>query len=205
VGDRGAGIDAGLLARIFEPFVQGDRTLARSQGGLGLGLALVKGIVELHGGAVHAESGGIGKGSEFIVQLPLRSGAPAPLAEVASRARGRGRQRVLVVDDNVDAANSLADLLRLLGHEVEVAHDGPSALEKLEASTPDIVCCDIGLPGMSGYDVARQVRDKGKAIRLVAVSGYARADDVKRAREAGFDAHLAKPPDPDEIARLLDG
>ena len=204
VRDTGAGIDADLLPRLFDPFVQGDRTLARSEGGLGLGLALVKGLVELHGGDVRVESAGIGKGTEFVVRLPPPGGTAVSTAPRANVQSANGALRVLVVDDNKDAAESLADLLRMLGHEADVAHDGPSALAKLGMSAPDVVLCDIGMPGMSGYEVAKAVRAGGnRGVRLVALSGYAQADDVKRAMEAGFDAHVAKPPDPDELARLL--
>ncbi len=204
VRDTGAGIEAPLLPHVFEPFVQGDRTLSRTEGGLGLGLALVKGIVELHGGEVQVESAGIGKGAEFVVRFPLHEGAAAVVHGPAGALAANGSRRVLVVDDNVDAAETLADLLRLLGHEVEVAHDGPGALEKLRAGAPEVVFCDIGLPGMSGYEVARAMRaSNGDDLQLVALTGYAQAEDVKRAIEAGFDAHVAKPPDLAEIEKLL--
>jgi signal transduction histidine kinase len=203
VRDTGAGIDPELLAHLFDPFVQGDRTLARTEGGLGLGLALVKGLVELHGGSVRAESAGDGRGAEFVVRLPLVALLPAQDAPPGRFARTNVEHRVLVVDDNVDAADSLADLLRLLGHQVEVAYDGPTALGKVGASRPDVVFCDIGLPGMSGYDVAKAVRAAGNSMRLVALSGYAQPGDVKQAVEAGFDAHIAKPLDPDELAHVL--
>jgi PAS domain S-box-containing protein len=203
VRDTGAGIDATVLPRLFGAFVQAERTLARSEGGLGLGLALVKGIVELHGGTVRAESAGIGKGAEFIVRLPIAE-APVITSEVAPIHSGARAKRVLIVDDNRDAAESLADILRMLGHEAEVAHDGPSALAKLGARAPDAVLCDIGLPGMDGYEVAKAMRAAGRrAVKLVALTGYAQEDDVKHAMEAGFDAHVAKPPNLGEIARLL--
>jgi PAS domain S-box-containing protein len=198
VRDTGAGIAPDLLPHVFDPFVQGERTLARTEGGLGLGLALVKGIVELHGGTVRAQSAGEGRGAELLVRLPL---APAAGRDVpASPDPGR---RVLVVDDNRDAADSLAQLVRMLGHAAEVAYDGPSALEKARANPPDVVLCDIGLPGLSGYEVARALRAERVAIRLVAITGYARADDVRLAVEAGFDAHVPKPCDPGDIGRLL--
>jgi PAS domain S-box-containing protein len=204
VRDTGAGIEPGLLPRVFEPFVQGDRTLARTEGGLGLGLALVKAVVELHGGEVRAESAGVGKGAEFVLRLPLAERAAAGAVRGGRvRARGGGR-RVLIVEDNRDAAESLAEILRLNGHEVELAADGPTALESLRARRPDVVLCDIGLPGMDGYALAREMRAAvDGALRLVALSGYAQPEDVRRAAEAGFDAHVAKPPDPEEIARLL--
>jgi signal transduction histidine kinase/CheY-like chemotaxis protein len=204
VRDTGAGIDPALLPRVFEPFVQGERTLARTEGGLGLGLALVKGIAELHGGSVCVESAGRGRGAEFIVRLPaVAAAAPHERAPATDGERGRGR-RVLVVDDNADAAESLADVVKLLGHEVEVAFDGPAALERARASHPDVLLCDLGLPGIDGYEVARRLRaEGGRGMRLIAVSGYAQPEDVSRALEVGFDAHLAKPPPPEEIERLL--
>jgi len=204
VRDTGAGIDPALLPRVFEPFVQGERTLARTEGGLGLGLALVKGIVELHGGTARADSAGRDQGAELTIRLPLLAdGALADARDGASAAAAL--RRVLVVDDNPDAADSLADLLGIAGHAVEVAHDGPTAVERARANPPDVVLCDIGLPGMSGYDVARALRGDPalRATRLIALSGYAQAEDRRRAQEAGFDAHVAKPPDIDELMRLV--
>jgi PAS domain S-box-containing protein len=203
VRDTGAGIHANLLPTIFEPFVQGERTLARAEGGLGLGLALVKGIAELHGGSVRAESAGKGKGSEFVVRLPVVASTTLsePPDPIERRPRGR---RVLVVDDNQDAAESLADLVRMLGHTVDVAYDGPTAIEKAHATPPDVVLCDIGLPGMTGYEVAKALRtDNRDGMQIFAVSGYARSEDVQRAIDAGFDGHVAKPCDPQKIERLL--
>jgi PAS domain S-box-containing protein len=204
VRDTGAGIELALLSHLFEPFVQGDRTLDRTGGGLGLGLALVKGIVELHGGTVRVASEGVGRGAEFVLRLPL--GAPTtPVREDVARGRlsSRGR-RVLVVDDNTDAAESLGALLRLHGHTVEIAHDGQGALAKVESAAPDIVFCDIGLPGMSGYEVAQALRARGSRVHLVALTGYAQRSDVDRAKRAGFDSHVAKPPDVEELTRLVD-
>ena len=203
VRDTGTGIDPALLRTIFEPFVQGPRSLARSEGGLGLGLALVRGIAELHGGSADACSGGPGAGAEFIVRLPLTAPAgtgpdPAPPAP-----RGDPR-RVLVVDDNKDAADSLRLLLKLLGHQAEVAYDGTAALAMARRDPPDLVLCDLGLPGMDGFELARRLRAALPACpRLVAVSGYAQREDVERSLAAGFDGHIAKPPDPAEIARQL--
>ncbi len=201
VRDTGAGIEPELLPRLFDAFVQGDRTLARSDGGLGLGLALVKGIVGLHGGTVAAESAGTGKGATFVIQLPLgarpgteRVGAPVRAPEP------RKRRRVLVVDDNEDGANTLAEVVEMLGHAVEVAYDGPTAIEKARAALPDVVLCDIGLPGMTGLDVARALRAVcAGGMRLIALSGFAQSEDVRRATEAGFDAHVAKPCDVAQI------
>ena len=209
VRDTGVGIDAELLPQLFDPFVQGARTLARSEGGLGLGLSLVKGLVELHGGAVRARSEGVGKGAEFVVTLPLVGprAEPRPPVEAAPAPAPAARsRRVLVVDDNRDAAASLGELVALFGHEVEIAHDGWSAIEKARARTPDVVLCDIGLPEMTGYEVARALRaEHDRSLRLVAVSGYAQVEDVDLATAAGFDAHVAKPPDPERIAGLLAG
>ncbi len=208
VRDTGVGMDADLVQHVFEPFAQARQSLARTTGGLGLGLALVKGVVELHGGTVHAESAGRGKGSEFVLRLPL----PGALetchghATSASPEHTNGTRRVLVVEDNADAAASLADLLRTFGHDVEVAHDGTTALTMARTRRPDVVLCDIGLPGMSGYDVAQALRTmRHRGMRLVAVTGYARPEDVKRASEAGFDAHVAKPFDPETIDGLVSG
>jgi CheY-like chemotaxis protein len=206
VRDDGAGIDPSLLEMIFEPFTQVNQTLARTEGGLGLGLAQVKGLVALHGGEVRAVSEGPGQGADFVVKLPLlsRIAAPATDARVGTPQTTARRRRVLVVDDNRDAAETLAQLVELFGHEAEVAFDGPSAIAKARANPPDVVLCDIGLPGMDGYAVARELRAmRHDGIRLVAVSGYAQAEDMAKAAEAGFDVHVAKPPDPGRIERLL--
>jgi PAS domain S-box-containing protein len=204
VRDTGVGIDLTALPLIFDAFMQAERTVARSEGGLGLGLALVKGITELHGGEVSAVSAGIGRGAEFVVRLPIEEGElAAPSEEVPAHREGH-RWRVLVVDDNADAAESLAEILRMFGHEVYVASDGPTALAKLGSSRPDIVLADIGLPGMNGYELAKTIRASGsRDVQLVALTAHAQADDVRQAIEAGFDAHVAKPPDPEELANLL--
>jgi signal transduction histidine kinase len=203
VRDTGAGIDPALLPRIFDPFVQGARPLAGSDGGLGLGLALVKGIVELHGGSVAARSDGPGRGAEVVIRLPLAA-ATAPEAPAPAAPHPSAPRRILVVDDNVDAADTLSDLLRMLGHAVDVAYDGPSALARAQAVHPDVVLCDLGLPGMSGYDVARALRAAAAPpARLLAVSGYAQPEDVRRAAEAGFDGHVSKPCDVAVIEQLI--
>jgi len=204
VRDSGAGIEPAVRPHIFEPFVQSQQTLARSGGGLGLGLAIVKAVVELHGGTVDAQSDGAGGGSEFIVRFPRIAGPEVAVAPAAGARPSVHAKRVLVVDDNRDAAESLARMVTLFGHTTFVAHDGAGALDLAAHSRPHAVLCDIGLPGMSGYEVARRLRrDAGPASRLIAVTGYAQPDDVKKAVEAGFDAHVAKPPDPAEINRLL--
>jgi PAS domain S-box-containing protein len=203
VRDTGAGIDPRQLSTIFEPFTQGEQDLARTEGGLGLGLALVKGLVELHGGRVAAFSEGPGRGTDVTVRLPLVA-ADAPQRSEGRAIHGPARRRVLIVDDNHDAAETLAELVRFLGHDAEVAFDGVTALGQARASRPDVILCDIGLPGMDGYAVAREVLRGGPSgVRLVAVSGYARPEDIERAAAAGFEGHVAKPADPEQIQRVL--
>ena len=206
VRDDGMGIEAELLSRLFAPFAQADRSLDRARGGLGLGLALVKGLAELHGGSVEALSEGTGRGAEFIVRLPLE-GEPPALAEMAAAPPSRGRRRrILIVEDNRDSADSLRILLQLLGHEVQVAYTGPAGVEAAKEWRPDIVLCDIGLPGLDGYGVARELRLNPitARVRLLALTGYGHDDDRRRSREAGFDHHLVKPADPGELQRLLE-
>jgi two-component system CheB/CheR fusion protein len=205
VKDDGAGIGPELIGMLFQPFTQAERTLERSRGGLGLGLALVKGVVELHGGSVAAHSDGEGKGTEIVVTLRAIP-APAAAQERPVR-RAAGRRRVLLVEDNADAASSLRDLLALRGHEVHVAADGPAGVEAALRLRPDLVLCDVGLPGMSGYEVARRLR-RDPALdgtTLVAVTGYATAEDAARALGAGFHHHLTKPMDLEAVVRLLEG
>jgi two-component system CheB/CheR fusion protein len=193
VRDTGSGIPPELRERLFEPFAQAPQTLERARGGLGLGLAMVKGLVELHGGTVGIASAGVGMGTEITVLLPLAP-APAQVAPAAELSDGPPR-RVLIVEDNHDVAYSLLEVLTLLGHEGRMAHDGPAALALARESRPEIVLCDLGLPGMDGYAVAKAFRgDKAlQGIYLVALSGYARPEDIRHAREAGFDRHVAKP------------
>jgi two-component system CheB/CheR fusion protein len=201
VRDTGIGIPPDVLPRLFQPFMQEERSLARTRGGLGLGLALVKGLVELHGGTVRVASAGEGCGSEFTVELPLAVRRPSGAEPVG---RAGPRRRILLVEDNVDAAETLADVLRIAGHEVEVAHDGVEGIRRATALRPEAILCDIGLPGIDGYEVARRLRaDGGAETFLVALTGYALPDDLRRAREAGFDAHLTKPAHPDEIEDVL--
>jgi PAS domain S-box-containing protein len=211
VEDTGAGIDPGLLPHVFDLFIQEDRSLERKQGGLGLGLTLVRRLVEMHGGRVEAASAGPGLGSAFTIRLP-RLGAeasePAAAAERADEDLPAGpARRILVVDDQPDSTDSMALFLRLRGHEVRIAHDGPSALDEIERYRPDVVFLDLGLPGMSGYDVARRVRmmDDLRSLRLVALTGYGTDADRQRTRAAGFDVHLAKPVDPRALDALLAG
>ena len=208
VRDTGIGIPADLLPRVFEPFTQEERLLDRAQGGLGIGLALVRSLVALHGGRVQAFSAGRGCGSEFVLYLPVSGQAPtASGGERATVGRVKAAsRRILVVDDNVDSAESLAVLLRVTGHEVRTAHAGRAALEAARACVPEIVLLDIGLPGMDGYEVARRLRqDLGLAdVLLVAMTGYGQDEDRRRSHEAGFNAHLVKPVDLNELHALLE-
>jgi CheY-like chemotaxis protein len=205
IRDTGAGIAPDMLPRIFEPFIQADQSLDRSQGGLGIGLTLARRLVEMHGGTIEAHSAGLGQGSEFNVRLPAIE-AVKTVAPSGKSSSDRGTHcRVLVVDDNVDAAESLAMLVGLQGHEVRVAHDGYSALEQVTDFRADVVLLDIGLVGLDGYEVARRLRRQSSAenLLLIAVTGYGRPEDRFRSREAGFDYHLVKPVDPDRLCRLL--
>ncbi len=209
VRDTGVGIPPAMLPRVFDLFTQVDRTLGRSQGGLGIGLALVKRLVEMHGGRVEAQSGGRGQGSEFTIRLPL---APE-LADTAASAAGsaspeasvRARRRFLVVDDNRDAADSLAMLLRLQGAEVHVAYEGQAALDSARAARPDIVLLDLGMPGMDGFEIAARLRadlELGDAL-LVALTGWGQPEHRRATAEAGFDRHLVKPVDLGDLRALL--
>jgi CheY-like chemotaxis protein len=203
VADTGAGITPELLPRIFDLFVQGDRTLDRTQGGLGIGLAIVKRLVQMHGGEVAAESPGLERGSTFEIRLPrvARPQAQNPEA-VAFKATP---QRVLVVDDNLDAANSLAALLNLQGHETQAVYSGREALERIESFRPNVALIDIGLPKMNGYELAKRLREAlcGEALRLVALTGYGQVEDRERAQAAGFDGYLVKPVDMAALERVL--
>jgi PAS domain S-box-containing protein len=205
VRDSGRGIEPDMIERIFDMFVQGRAPLQRIGGGLGVGLALARRLAELHGGTVEARSEGVNRGSEFTLRLPLgaRDGA-AQKPEQPARRPGVAR-RVLVVDDNVDAASMLDMLLRSLGHETRVAHEGTAALRVAEEFRPDIVLLDIGMPGIDGYEVARRLRTLAKArpMRIVAVTGWGQEGDRERSREAGFDLHLVKPVDANELSRAL--
>ncbi|HSN85422.1 MAG TPA: ATP-binding protein [Thermoanaerobaculia bacterium] len=207
VADTGIGLEPAMLAQVWEVFSQADSSLERSRGGLGLGLALAKGFVELNGGEVRAESAGLGRGASFTFSLPrIEESAPAPAPEPAASEPARpGALRILVIEDNVDAAETLGDLLRLFGHEVRLAHTGPEGIEAARAARPDVVLCDIGLPGMDGYAVARQLRREPDTapVRLVALTGYGRDSDRLEAEEAGFDLHLVKPVEPSDLRQLL--
>jgi CheY-like chemotaxis protein len=209
VRDNGIGIEPDMLPHVFDLFVQLDRAATRSQGGLGIGLTLVKNLVEMHGGSIEARSAGLGEGSEFLVRLPLSSVE----RRIDSGDDGDGRQvecstsgrRLLVVDDNEDAANSLALLLKLKGHHVEVAHHGRAALTIAERYLPELIFLDIGMPGMDGYEVARRLRQHPdlKNVVLAALTGWGQQEDRRRSAEAGFDHHLVKPPEPNLVDSLL--
>jgi signal transduction histidine kinase/CheY-like chemotaxis protein len=209
VADNGIGIRPEALASLFELFVQADRVPGRVSEGLGLGLALVKLLVEMHGGRVMAASDGPGRGSEFTVRLPLAfapAGRPTTRRDSAETARPAPRSlRVLVCDDNEDAADSLGTLLRLRGHQVNVCYNGPEALAAAEPFQPDVVLLDIGLPGgMDGYEVARRLQSDGaRTATLVALTGFGQEDDRRRSSEAGFQAHLVKPVEPRVLEDLL--
>jgi PAS domain S-box-containing protein len=206
VSDNGAGIAPEVRSQVFDLFTQADHALDRSQGGLGIGLSLVKSIVALHGGEVWAESAGLGAGSRFTVRLPLGA-APVEASGGAARPASRRRVlRMLVVDDNADSVDAMAMLLESLGHRVETATRGDIALEKAATSWPEVVLLDIGLPGMSGYDLARALRAMPFPVPpvLIAISGYGRDSDRALAREAGFDHHLVKPADPQALFAIID-
>jgi PAS domain S-box-containing protein len=206
VQDRGVGIEPDLFPRLFDVFAQADDSLDRSRGGLGVGLSLVKGLVRLHGGEVEASSGGPGLGAAFTVRLPLKEEPPALQATPAPPATPAGEPvRILIVEDNRDAADSLRILLELLGHQVAVAYSGPEGVQLAREMRPDVVLCDIGLPGLDGYGVAGELRhDPATAdAQLIAITGYGQEEDRRRARQAGFDHHLTKPVDPAALQRLL--
>ncbi len=205
VRDQGMGFAPELGDRLFQPFIQAERTLHRSRGGLGLGLSLVRGLVELHGGTVEARSGGPGMGAEFLVRLPLSEEAPLRPADRERDPTRMVRRRVLIVEDNADAADTLREVLLVWDHEVEIARDGVEGIEKAHAFRPDLVLCDLGLPRLDGYEVARAIRASPDlaGTYLVAVTGYASSADQRRAADAGFNRHLAKPVPMDVIEEVL--
>jgi signal transduction histidine kinase len=202
VVDNGVGISQELLPQIFDLFVQSDRSLDRSLGGMGIGLSVVKQLVEMHGGTVEARSAGPGRGATFEIRLPLIDTRVPVQDERAPQSLSA--RRVLIVDDNADAANSLSLLLKMEGHEAEPVYDPRDALERLPHFDPQVILLDIGLPGMDGYEVARRVRAQGSAARIVALTGYGQSDDIQRATEAGFDSHLIKPVDLRLLLREID-
>jgi PAS domain S-box-containing protein len=210
IRDDGVGIPPEMLGRIFDMFTQVDRSLERSQGGLGIGLSLVKRLVEMHGGSVEAHSEGLGRGSEFVVRLPSIAPRETRGAKTSGRSDGLGRSplcRILVVDDNTDAALTLGAMLELQGHEVRTAYDGLAALEIAASFQPDVALLDIGLPGMNGRETARRIRSQpwGREMLLVAVTGWGQGEDKKRSIEAGFDLHMVKPIDHSALEGLLAG
>ncbi|HVK13626.1 MAG TPA: ATP-binding protein [Gemmataceae bacterium] len=208
VRDEGIGIPPPMLTRVFEMFTQVDRSLEKSHGGLGVGLGIVKRLVEMHGGAVEARSEGEGRGSEFVVRLPVAGpavGTHQPPDQRAGEATPPGPRRILVVDDNEDSADSLGQLLELLGHEVRTAYDGEAGVTEAGAFRPHVVLMDIGMPRLNGYDAARRIRGQpwGKQVVLVALTGWGQEGDRRRSREVGFDAHLVKPVEPAALDKLL--
>jgi CheY-like chemotaxis protein len=212
VRDTGIGISGEVLPRVFDIFTQGDRSLERAQGGLGIGLSLVRGLVELHGGSVAAHSAGLGQGSEFTVRLPVLAPAAREIRTADGDSDGDGEppavaahRRILVADDNTDSAESLALLLTLRGSEVRTAHDGWEAVETAAAFGPDIVLLDIGMPRLNGYEAARKIREqaRGKRVVLIALTGWGQDEDRRRSTDAGFDFHLVKPVDFAALEQLL--
>jgi CheY-like chemotaxis protein len=209
IRDTGEGIPREMLAKIFDMFAQVDQSLARSHGGLGVGLTLVRRLVEMHDGSVQAHSDGPGTGSEFVVRLP----ATPEIAPQSNPGQGHGSEapgrltpvRILLVDDNVDAAQSLAVILKSRGHSVHVVHDGLAALEATQSQGLDVVLLDIGLPGMNGFQVAKRLRSEGatKDLLLIALSGYGQDEDLRNSRLAGFNHHLIKPININDLLQLL--
>lgn len=205
VRDEGCGIDPQILPHVFDLFMQADRSLDRTQGGLGIGLTVVKQLAQLHGGSVEARSEGLGCGSEFIVRLPLQGiETAAPPAPSAAPLMALGR-RVLIVEDNMDSAESLAMLLSAAGHDIRSTHDGVSALAALEHFAAEWALLDIGLPGMDGYQLAQSIRERyrERPLRLYALSGYGRHEDRALAAASGFDGFLTKPVDPARLLALI--
>ena len=206
VKDSGIGISAAALPRVFNMFSQVHSTTDRSEGGLGIGLALAQGLIELHGGAIEANSDGLGCGSEFTVRLPRRAPhAPKAAPNKPVVTTSPLRRRILIADDNRDSAETLAALLRMEGHDVTSVHDGPVALSAFGELKPDVALLDIGMPGLTGYEVARKMRQSicGASLTLIAITGWGQDIDKERAYAAGFDHHLTKPVDPHRLAELL--
>jgi signal transduction histidine kinase len=206
IKDDGVGIAADRIHTIFELFAQAENAIGRSQGGMGIGLALVRTLVDLHGGSIRASSDGIGKGSEFVIRLPLATGAPATVAQHAPQAAGRPAppRKIVIVEDNTDVRELLRLKLRKLGHNVDAVGDGVTGVATIVDSKPHMALIDIGLPRLDGYQVAAQVRSKlGRDVVLIAVSGFGQPEDKRKALEAGFDDHLTKPADVQDIESLL--
>jgi CheY-like chemotaxis protein len=207
VKDTGIGIAADQLPSLFQMFSQVDSSLERSQGGLGIGLTLVKRLVEMHGGRIEARSGGLGKGSEFVVRLPVvvESSEPVAPAEKDEPPAPKSSLRILIVDDNRDAADSLVMLLRLMGNDTRTAYDGQEGVDVAGEFRPDVMLLDIGLPKLDGHEACRRIRAQswGKNVVLIAVTGWGQEEDRRRSHEAGFDHHMVKPVDPQELVKLL--
>jgi CheY-like chemotaxis protein len=207
VRDSGIGIAAEQLPRLFQMYSQVEGTLERSQGGLGIGLTLVKRLVEMHGGRIEARSEGPGKGSEFVVRLPLvveASGTLAP-AERVEPSAPKSSLRILIVDDNRDSADCLGMLLRIMGNDIRTAYDGQRGVDLAGEFRPDVVLLDIGLPKLDGYQACQRIREQawGQAMVLIAVTGWGQEEDRRRSHEAGFDHHMVKPVDPHALMKLL--
>ena len=205
VSDNGTGIAPEVLPHIFDLFTQGPRSLARSEGGLGIGLNVVRNLVTMHGGTITAESPGIGQGSRFILRLPACALPEAAPPQADARPACAGGCRVLIIEDNPDACDTLKAFLDMEGHDVSMVHDGQAGLDMLLAHPFDVVVCDIGLPGMDGLEVMTRLRASNAAVQPVAIglSGYGQAEDRARAALAGFDHYLVKPVDPDELLALV--
>jgi len=210
VKDSGLGISSDMLPRVFDLFAQERQTIDRSHGGLGLGLTIAKRLVELHGGTIEARSDGVGAGSQFVIRLPLaRADVDASVAEQthAKRSAARSGRRILVVDDNADAARLMAEALEVVGHDTRLAFDGPGALQAAAEFAPDAALLDLGLPLMDGYEVAARIIADSRGRRppvLVAVTGYGQVSDQEKTREAGFAAHVVKPVDVPRLVSLLE-
>jgi CheY-like chemotaxis protein len=205
--DNGPGIPADMLERVFEMFTRSTSNAEIAHSGLGIGLALVKSIVEMHGGRVEARCAGAGHGAEFVIRLPVLDELPAIVDSpiVSGNATGQVRRRVLIVDDNVDAVRVLSIVVKKLGNEVCVAYDGVEAIAAAEEFRPEVVLLDLGMPKLDGYGAARHIRQQpwGQNMTLIALTGWGQEADKQRTRDAGFDHHLVKPADPSELRRLL--
>jgi CheY-like chemotaxis protein len=205
VKDSGIGIPAHALPSVFEMFSQVDRNVERGTGGLGIGLALVRGLVETHGGAVSAESPGPGQGSTFTVTLPIHDGNALATASVVDPVPLPARRKVVIADDSVDGADAMAELLEALGNEAHIAHDGVSVVSLVERVRPQLVLMDVGMPGQNGLDATRQIRAQpwGKRMTIIALTGWGQEADRQRSQDAGCDGHLVKPVDFPKIEKLL--
>ncbi len=205
IADNGVGIPADMLTRVFDMFAQIDGSLEKSQGGLGIGLNIVKRLVEMLGGSITAESGGSGKGSKFVVRLPIIEASVPAQADGKKEDDVKSTLRILIVDDNRDSADSLAMMLKILGNEICTAYDGEQAIVAAERFRPDVILLDIGLPKLNGYDACRRIRglEQGKEMVIIAQTGWGQDEDRQRTHEAGFDHHFVKPVDPQVLMKLL--